>query len=201
MNNKKFKVENSKLKIILIGGGGHCHSVIDVIEQENKFDIGGIIDKKENIEKKVINYEIIGSDEDLPLLFESYKYALITIGHIQTNLLRVNLFNTLKKIGYILPVIISPLAYVSKYAKIKEGTVVMHHALVNANATIGCNCIINTKALIEHDVTIEDHCHISTAAVVNGGVIVKENTFFGSNAVSRQDIEVSRFVKAGSIAK
>jgi sugar O-acyltransferase (sialic acid O-acetyltransferase NeuD family) len=201
MDNKRFKVDNSKLKIILIGGGGHCHSVIDVIEQENRFNIAGIIDKKEHIGKKVINYEIIGSDEDLPLLFERYKYALITIGHIQTNLPRINLFNTIKKIGYILPVIISPLAYVSKYAKIKEGTVVMHHSLVNANATIGCNCIINTKALIEHDATIEDHCHISTAAVVNGGVIVKENTFFGSNAVSKQDIEVSGFVKAGSIAK
>ena len=33
-------------EIILIGGGGHCKSVIDVIEQENRFTIAGIIDKK-----------------------------------------------------------------------------------------------------------------------------------------------------------
>ena len=26
-------------KIVLIGGGGHCKSVIDVIEQEAKFEI------------------------------------------------------------------------------------------------------------------------------------------------------------------
>lgn len=51
MDNKRFKVDNSKLKIILIGGGGHCHSVIDVIEQENRFNIAGIIDKKEHIGK------------------------------------------------------------------------------------------------------------------------------------------------------
>ena len=30
---------------ILIGGGGHCKSVIDVIEQEAKFEIAGIVDK------------------------------------------------------------------------------------------------------------------------------------------------------------
>ena len=36
-----------KPKIILIGGGGHCKSVIDVIEEENKYIIAGIVDKKE----------------------------------------------------------------------------------------------------------------------------------------------------------
>ena len=54
-----------KEKIVLIGGGGHCHSVIDVIEQTNKYDIIGIIDTKENIGKKVLDYEVIACDDDL----------------------------------------------------------------------------------------------------------------------------------------
>ncbi|MGJ0342804.1 acetyltransferase, partial [Aliarcobacter cryaerophilus] len=45
-----------KEKIVLIGGGGHCHSVIDVIEQTNKYEIIGIVDTKENIGKKVLDY-------------------------------------------------------------------------------------------------------------------------------------------------
>ena len=77
----------------------------------------------------------------------------------------------------------------------------MHHALVNANVKIGKNCIINTKALIEHDCIVEDNCHISTATIINGGVIVKENSFVGSNATSKQSIEISGFIKAGSLAK
>jgi len=32
-----------KEKIILIGGGGHCKSCIDVIEQEGRFIIAGIV--------------------------------------------------------------------------------------------------------------------------------------------------------------
>lgn len=190
-----------KEKIILIGGGGHCRSAIDVIEKTDKYKIIGIVDINKNIGKKVLNYEIIGCDDDLKDIFKTCKNACITIGHIKSNKLRKKLFNVAKDIGFNFPVIISPFAYVSKYSAIDEGTIVMHQALVNANAKIGKNCIINTKALVEHDAIIEDNCHISTGAIVNGGVVVKTDTFFGSNAVAKEYIEVDNFVKAGSIVK
>lgn len=190
-----------KKKILLIGGGGHCKSAIDVIEQEDKFQIAGIIDQKKLIGQKVFDYSVIGCDDNLAKLFEEYKYAIITVGQIESPEIRINLFNVLKKIGYKLPVIISPLAYVSKYAYIDEGTIIMHHVLINAHAKVGKNCIINTKALIEHDAIVEDNCHISTGAILNGGVKVKANTFYGSNATSKEYIEIDGFIKAGSIAK
>ena len=190
-----------KEKIVLIGGGGHCHSVIDVIEQTNKYEIIGIVDTKENIGKKVLNYEVIASDDDLETIFGICKNAVITVGQIESNKIRIKIFNNLKQIGFNLPVIISPLAYVSKHSFIEEGTVIMHHVLINANVKIGKNCIINTKALIEHDCTVEDNCHISTASVINGGVTVKENSFFGSNATSKQSIKIDGFIKAGSLVK
>lgn len=186
--------------IILVGGGGHCHSVIDVVEQQGIYQIVGIVDVKENLGKYVLGYPVIACDEQLSNLFNTCKNALITIGHIKTNSLRLKLYRQLKSIGYVLPVITSPLAYVSQHAEIGEGTVVMHHALVNAKAKVGKNCIINTKALIEHDVTIEDHCHVATASVINGGVKVKENTFVGSNASSKQGATLNGFIKAGSVA-
>ena len=191
----------TKPDILLIGGGGHCHSVIDVIEQENKYNIAGIIDKKELLNNNILNYKVIGSDNNLKDLHKLYKYAFITIGHIYSNSTRIKLYNTLKDIGYILPTIISPNSYISKHSNIQEGTVIMHHALVNANTTIGKNCIINTKALIEHDVKIEDNCHISTGSILNGGVTIKENTFIGSNSVIKEYTEVSGFIKAGVLFK
>ena len=187
--------------ILLIGGGGHCKSVIDVIEVEGKYSIVGIVDKKELIGQEVLGYKIIGCDNDLEKLFNKYKNAVITVGQIKSNSLRIKLFNILKNIGYDLPTIISPLAYVSKYSKVEEGTVIMHQALINANVKIGKNCIINTKALIEHDSIVEDFCHISTGAIVNGGVIVKKNSFVGSNTTLKEYIEVDGFMKAGSLVK
>ncbi|NQY21387.1 MAG: NeuD/PglB/VioB family sugar acetyltransferase [Campylobacteraceae bacterium] len=190
-----------KEKILLLGGGGHCHSVIDVIEQENKYIIAGIIDKKELIGSKILSYEVIGCDDDLEELFKTYKNVIVTVGQIKSNAIRVKLFTKVKEIGFNLPTIISPLAYVSKHSNIEEGTIIMHHSLVNANAKIGKNCIINTKSLIEHDVIIEDNCHISTGAVLNGSVYVKEGTFFGSNATSKESIQINGFVKAGELKK
>lgn len=190
-----------KEMIILIGGGGHCKSVIDVIESGKRFSIVGIIDKKERVGEKVFTYDIIGSDEDLEKLFEKCPNAVVTIGQIHSNEARVQLYDKLCEIGYQLPVIISPHAYVSKHAEVGNGTVIMHHALVNADAVVGRNCIVNTKALIEHDAIVGDHCHISTGAVVNGGVKVDENTFVGSNATTKEYCAVQGFIKAGGIAK
>ncbi|MGB5794132.1 acetyltransferase, partial [Poseidonibacter sp.] len=176
-----------KEKIVLLGGGGHCNSVIDVIEQENKYEIIGIVDRKELIGKEILGYKIIACDDELETIFKTCKNAIITVGQIESNKVRIELFNSLKKIGFNLPVIISPIAYVSKHCFIEEGTVVMHHSLINSNSKIGKNCIINTKALIEHDVIVKDNCHISTESVLNGGVVVEENTFFGSNSMAREN--------------
>jgi len=192
-----------KPQILLIGGGGHCKSVIDVIEMEGTYTIAGIIDKKEFIGQKVLGYEIIGCDDDLENLFQQFKYAVVTVGQIKSPDLRIKLFNHLQSIGFGTPSIISPRAYLSKYATVESGTVVMHDALINANATIGKNCIINTKALIEHDSVIGDHCHISTGAIINGGTVIGQGIFFGSNAVSKEYTVIAEksFIKAGSIAK
>ncbi len=190
-----------KTPIILIGGGGHCHSVIDVIEQENRFSIAGIVDLPKNVGKQVMGYKVIGCDDDLQDLRKHYQYAVITTGQIQSSQLRQRLYQQLTSIGFKLPIIVSPLAYVANTANLDEGSVIMHHALVNANASVGKCCIINTKALVEHDAVIEDFCHISTAAVVNGGVRIKTGCFFGSNATSKQAIEVKGFIKAGGLVK
>ncbi len=190
-------------QILLIGGGGHCKSVIDVIEQEKKFEIAGIIDRKELMGTKVLGYEVIGCDDDLGDLALKYQYALITVGQIKSPDLRIKLFESVKKAGFMTPTIVSSRAYVSLHTVIEEGTIVMHDALVNANVKIGKNCIINSKALIEHDSIIEDHCHISTGVIINGNVNVKQKCFIGSNSTTKESITIDEhsFIKAGSMVK
>jgi len=151
-----------KKEIILIGGGGHCKACIDVIERGGDYRVAGIVDVPGKRNQKLLGYEIIASDSDLPEISKSYDNFLITVGHIESPQKRIELYDVLKKLGVNLPVIQSPLAYVSKSARVGNGSIIMHQALVNAAAIIGQNCIVNTKALIEHDVVIEDHCHVAT---------------------------------------
>ncbi len=190
-------------KIILIGGGSHCKSVIDVIEKEAQFEIAGIVDKSELLDSKVLGYPVIGNDFDLEDLSKKYEFALITVGQIKSPSLRIKLYDLAVKAKFKLPSIISSNAYVSKHSKIGNGTVIMHNAIVNANTSIGFNCIINSKALIEHDCLISNHCHISTNATINGGVEIGSNCFIGSNVTTKNNIKIveNSFIKAGSIVK
>lgn len=189
------------MKILyLIGGGGHCRSCIDVIEQEGKFSIKGIFDKKENIGNRVLGYPIVGCDDDLSNFISPESFFLITVGQIKSAEIRISLYLKLKSLKANIATIISPRAYVSPHAQLAEGSIVLHDALVNANAKVGVNCILNSKSLIEHDSKIGNHCHVSTAAIVNGGCEIEEECFIGSNAVLMEGIIVASksIIPAGS---
>jgi sugar O-acyltransferase (sialic acid O-acetyltransferase NeuD family) len=188
---------------MLLGGGGHCAACIDVIEQQGKYRIAGILDRETLLGHSLLGYRFLGTDADVPELVREGHNFLITIGQIRDAAPRRRLYELLAALQAPIATVISPRAYVSKHATVGEGTIVMHDALVNANAEVGRNCIINTKALIEHDAFIEDHCHIATRAVINGGALIKTGTFFGSGAITQEYAQSAdnAFIKAGTVLK
>ena len=182
----------NKPSLILIGAGGHAHACIDVIEQHGGYQIAGLIGLPNEVNDQHLGYEVMGTDKDLPQLVNTCPYALITLGQIQTPDHRIHLYQLALHLGFQLPAIVAPSAYVSCHASIGAGTVVLHGAIVNAGAKIGNNCIINSHALIEHDVTVADHCHIATGAILNGEVQVGAGCFVGSGSVIKQGIHIGQ---------
>lgn len=180
----------SKAGLLLLGAGGHARACIDVIEQEGRFTVAGLVGLPAEKGTDVLGYPVLGADADLPELLAQFEHALVTVGQIKTPELRIRLFGIAEEHGLTLPAVISPLAYVSRHARIGDGTVVLHGAVVNAGASVGRNCIVNSQALIEHDAEIDDHCHIATAAAVNSGVHVGAGTFIGSGTCVRQAIRI-----------
>ncbi len=187
--------------LILVGGGGHCKSVIDVAESAG-FHIKGILDIPENVGRDVLGYPIIGADDQIKDYVDGFVF-LVTVGHIKDAALRIRLHQKIAEAGGRLATIVASTAHVSRYAHLGEGTVVMHHAMVNADAEIGRGCIINTFANIEHDAKIGDYCHISTGAMVNGNCIVGSETFLGSQSVMVNGIEITDgcVIGAGSLVR
>lgn len=181
--------------IVLVGPGGHCRSCIDVIESTQQYEIVAVVGQENEVGGEVSGYPISHVDAQLPELVSKYSNFLVTIGQIKSNAIRVKLFETITELGGELPSIVSPTAHVSRTTVLGHGTIVMHMAVVNAEAKVGNNCIINTRCLIEHDAEIGDHCHISTGAIVNGGTTVEANCFIGSGSIIRQAFRI----EAGSI--
>ena len=66
--------------LILVGGGGHCKSVIEVAESAG-YTILGIVDRPEELGKLVLDYKVIGVDDDIPQYVEKAEFV-ITVGFI-----------------------------------------------------------------------------------------------------------------------
>lgn len=175
--------------LLLVGSGGHCRSVIDVLECAG-VPVAGVVCGEHCAPEPVFTYPVLGKDPDLGALRERYNEALVTVGQIQTPAIRKSLFTLLTELEFSLPVVVSPTAMVSRRSEMLAGTVVMHQAFVNTNALVGRNCIINTRALVEHDCTIGDHCHVAVGAVLCGGASIGPGSFIGAGAVVREGVSI-----------
>jgi sugar O-acyltransferase (sialic acid O-acetyltransferase NeuD family) len=192
---------SEKTPLLLIGGGGHCASVIDVIERSPEYEVAGIVEVPGNTRTEFMGYPVLGTDDDLESLIEQTPNCVITVGQLKSSNLRKKLFKKIQNLGGQLPVIISPLARVASYTKIGKGTIVMHYALVNNLAQIGENCIVNNYALIEHGSTVGAHCHIATRATVNGDCHIGDDCLIASGSTLIQGVSVAgqSIIGAGSL--
>ncbi len=174
--------------VVLIGGGGHCKSVIEAAESCGR-EIKGILDLPNTIGTTCLGYPVIGGDDDIPNYAEDCEFV-VTMGFIKNPALRNKLHTLVEEANGTLATIIASTAHVSKHANIAPGTVVLHCATVNAGAKVGKGCIINTHANIEHDVKVGDYCHVSTGAMLNGDCEIGENCFIGSGSVIAQGVKI-----------
>ncbi len=190
-----------KKTLILVGGGGHCKSVIEAAESAG-YSILGVLDMPEEVGKDIVSTKVIGTDDDIPSYVDKAEFV-ITVGFIKNPAIRIKLYNKVKEAGGKFATIVASTAHVSKYATLGEGTVVMHQAFVNAGAKVGHNVILNTFSNIEHDAVIGNQCHISTGTMVNGDCKVGDNCFIGSQSVLANGISVGDdiVVGAGSLVR
>lgn len=177
-----------KRPLILVGGGGHCKSVIEAAESAG-YTIKGILDIPEQVGKKVLGYTIMGTDNDISSFVAECDF-MVTLGFIKNPKVRISLHDKIEMAGGQLAIVIASTAHVSKYAELGMGTVVLHQACVNAGAKIEKGCIINTFANIEHDTVIGDYCHISTGAMINGDCSIGKKTFVGSHSVISNGVSI-----------
>lgn len=187
-------------KILLLGGGGHCRSVLDCLMSIDKYGKIGIIDYDKSA--SALGVDVVGTDDDLPrLLQEGWRDAFITVGSVGCTTLRRKLFSLIKELGFSIPSIIDPSAIIARETTIGEGTFIGKRAIVNTGSIIGQCVIINTGAIVEHDCQIDDFAHISPGATLCGQVIVGKDSHIGAGSVVRQGICIgsNTIVGAGSV--
>lgn len=185
-------------RILLLGGGGHCESVLDSLVGLGTYAEIGIIDNEKSLGSGVAGVFVVGCDDDLPALYAAgYGSAFVTIGSIGDTGPRNKVFKLLKKLGFETPNIIDPTAVVGQNVELGTGVYIGKNAVVNAGAKVGSGVIINTGAIVEHGSTIGDFAHLATGAVLCGQVSVGERTHIGAGCVVRQGITIGHDTTIG----
>lgn len=191
-----------KKKILLIGGGGHCKSVIEAILLSGEYTEIGIIDSPPKLGSEVMGIKIIGNDSDLPKLINmGFEYAFISLGSIGDPKRRIELFKILVQLSFKIPSIVHPSANISSFCEIEEGVFIGKNVIVNGDTKVLKNSILNSGCIIEHDCQIGSFAHIAPGAVLSGNVKIGNNSHVGAGTVIRQDVSIgdSTVIGIGSV--
>lgn len=186
--------------IILVGYGGHAKSVADCIERQKKYKIVGYTEPTEVVSE----YLYLGTDDVLVDYYKKgVKNVAICQGYLGKGNIRERIYEMVKTIGFHLPIITDPSSIISESATIGEGAFVGKGAIINAEATVGKMCIINTKALIEHECKVGDFTHVAVGAIICGQVVIGERVLIGANAtvIQCRKIDDNAIVPAGVTIK
>ncbi len=108
------------------------------------------------------------------------------------------IFESLRKKGYSLPVLIAPGAVIAEGAELGAGAFIGVGAYVGPNARIGENSILNTHAIAEHDTVIGAHTHISINASVAGYSKVGSEVMLGAGATVIDKVSVGDRIVIGA---
>jgi UDP-perosamine 4-acetyltransferase len=165
-------------KIILIGGGAHSISIINLIERNYpNFKTLGYTDLK----KTKLDIQYLGKDE---FIFKKYnKKDILLVMSIGVDIkIRAKVFNSFKKKGYKFLTIIDKASVIASNAKIHEGSVIFPNSSVGPEAVIGKNVVLHTNSVIEHNSIVSENSYVGPSAVVCGNSKVGKNCLVGANS-------------------
>ncbi len=177
--------------MILYGARGQAKVIYDLILSNNQL-LEYLVDDNPP-EKFPHNLKIYLPEKDRL----DGKEIIIAIGN---NAIREQVFFKIKD-WCVFQTMIHRTAYISRFAEIGEGTVIMPKVCINAEVTVGKHCIINTGAVIEHECTIGDFVHISPNAALAGNISIDNGAHIGLGAQIIQGVSVGKnaIVGAGSV--
>jgi len=165
----------SKEKLLLVGAGGFGRMVAE--QAMLQYDCA-FVDDGQTVDEEICGIPVIGGIADLPELRKDYTLLVVGIGN---NSFRAQVYEKAAAWGYTFPNIIAPSAYVSPFAKIGVGCVILQNACVQNGAVVGNGVLLNAGAEVHCDAVVEDYALIYTNSVVRTGAKVGKYVRIGSN--------------------
>jgi len=180
--------------LLVMGAGGHGRVVASSAFQTRRWTQIAFLDDKYPGVGAVDDMPVLGPFADAASLHSRFPEAVVALGESH---LRMRILRELQEMGFGLPVVVHPAAWVSSSATLGAGTVVFAHGVVNPGARLGQGCIVNTAATVDHDCQIGDGVHLSPGVHLGGEVTVGEHTWLGLGANIKHGVTIGKDVIVG----
>ena len=175
----------SKEKLLLVGAGGFGRMVAE--QAMLQYDCA-FVDDGQAVGTEICGIPVVGKISDVPKLHTNYKLLVVGIGN---NEFRAQVYEKAKELGYAFPNIIAPSAYISPYAKLGCGCVILQNACVQNSAVVGNGVLLNAGTEVHCDAAVGDYALIYTNSVIRTGAAVGSYVRIGSNCTVCNDAAVS----------
>jgi len=183
-------------KLVILGFGGNCFDILETV-----FDI--------NAAAGVALFECAGFLDDAPgMLGECYQRLKVVgplkrAGEFPDDTLFVNGIgspNSYRRKQQLIaglglsperfPTLVHPTAFVSRWATLGPGTVVLPNVTVCVNASIGTHVIVLPGSVINHDCIVGDYACLASAVSLSGAAHLGRSVYVGANASVREGVSV-----------
>ena len=183
-------------KIVIIGTGGQCRSIMSITKDLGKWDVFGIVDTSyKGVEEMIMGKPVIGGMDVITKL-DKKKYNLVLA--VGDNHKRELIKLSLQKYGFKFPNLIHPLSFVDNTVKPGMGNVVGCFAFIGPMVKIGDFNIVNTGAILEHEVTLGNFNHVAPSATVCGRAKISDKVLLGASSIVLPKINIKSGVIIGA---
>ena len=159
-------------RLLIVGAGGQGRLCREIALAMGCFEKIDFIDDNSDL--------AIGKLSEIESLRSEYSCAFVALGN---NNLRSEVTEKLEALGFEIPVLIHPTAYISPSSVIGKGSVIAPKAVINTGAVLGEGCIASIGVLIDHDCSIGSFVHVNTGAICMAGSKVPAYTKVDAGAV------------------
>ncbi|MEW6996611.1 hypothetical protein AADZ86_02735 [Colwelliaceae bacterium BS250] len=175
-------------QLVIVGSGGHGQAVADLALSSGKFEKVSFVDDSYPDNTTALNLDVLGKSDSLFSGTIKFDACIVAIGN---NAVRKKLVSKIVEHNLPLISLIHPRAWVSDYATIGLGVVVMAGAIVGTNAKLALGSLVNANAAVDHDCFLDEFAHIGVGVNLAGGVKVGKSVWLQAGCSAGYFVEVA----------
>ncbi len=186
--------------LILLGAGGHATVLTEILQQAGE-PLLGLCAPRPPAPGLLAALAYLGDDAAAERHAPDAVQMINGLGSSAAATARAEIFRRFRKAGYRFADVRHPSAIVSPSARTGAGLQALAGCLINSEARLGDNVLINSHAVVEHHCDIGDHCHVASGAVLCGGCQLEAGVHVGAGAVVKQGVHIGAgaVIAAGAV--